>query len=123
MDCKVNETAQGQGRPSGGALKALEDPFQVVAHRSEPPKRDNYIRGPDARRLQREEAVEFTAELNKVFDQTKLSFQVDDRSEKVVIKVIDKESNEVIRQIPSEEVVALRERVEHLRGMLFNQKV
>ncbi|OGR04342.1 MAG: flagellar biosynthesis protein FlaG [Deltaproteobacteria bacterium RIFOXYA12_FULL_61_11] len=52
-----------------------------------------------------------------------MSFQVDDRSEKVVIKVIDKESNEVIRQIPSEEVVALRERVEHLRGMLFNQKV
>ena len=37
-----------------------------------------------------------------------------------IIKVVDRETDEVIRQIPSEEVVRLRQRLEEVAGVLFD---
>lgn len=46
--------------------------------------------------------------------QRNLQFDVDDDSGHTVIRVVDSETDEVIRQIPSEEVLAL---ARHLKGM------
>lgn len=51
-----------------------------------------------------------------------LQFQVDDRTGEYVVKVTDSESGEVIRQIPPEELVELRGKLEELRGILFDKK-
>ncbi|GAB2689914.1 flagellar protein FlaG [Aliiglaciecola sp. 3_MG-2023] len=58
-----------------------------------------------------------------------LSFSVDEKSERQVVKVTDSESGEVIRQIPTEEVLALSERIKDLQsdvgsavGVLFNKQ-
>ena len=48
-----------------------------------------------------------------------LQFSVDDKSGETVIKVIDSETDEVVRQIPSEEVVRLRERLRDAAGVIF----
>jgi flagellar protein FlaG len=48
-----------------------------------------------------------------------LQFSVDDKSGETVIKVIDSETDEVVRQIPSEEVVRLRERLREAAGVIF----
>jgi len=59
-----------------------------------------------------------------------LNFSVDESSERPVVKVTDSESGEVIRQIPSEEVLKLSERLRELQsdlgntvGILFNKQV
>ncbi|MBN7818850.1 flagellar protein FlaG [Bowmanella yangjiangensis] len=59
-----------------------------------------------------------------------LSFSVDEDSRRSVIKVTDPESGTVIRQIPSEEVLKLAERIRELQsdvgaavGVLFNKAV
>lgn len=59
-----------------------------------------------------------------------LSFSVDEKSERQVVKVTDSESGEVIRQIPTEEVLALSERIKDLQtdvgsavGVLFSKQV
>lgn len=59
-----------------------------------------------------------------------LNFSVDEGSDKQVVKVIDTESGEVIRQIPTEEVLKLSERLQDLQievgtavGLLFNKQV
>jgi flagellar protein FlaG len=36
-----------------------------------------------------------------------------------VIKVIDRETDEVVRQIPSEEVVRMRKRLQEAAGVIF----
>ncbi len=53
----------------------------------------------------------------------RLQFSVDDRTGDVVIKVIDKTSDKVIRQIPEERVLALRENIASLKGILFSAKI
>lgn len=59
-----------------------------------------------------------------------LNFSVDEDSNKQVVKVTDAESGDVIRQIPSEEVLKLSERLQNLQtevgtavGLLFNKQV
>ena len=46
-----------------------------------------------------------------------LQFSVDDASGKTVIKVMDSETGEVVRQIPPEKVVALMEYLEQDQGL------
>jgi flagellar protein FlaG len=59
-----------------------------------------------------------------------LNFSVDEGSNKQVVKVTDAESGKVIRQIPSEEMLKLSERLQDLQtevgttvGLLFNEQV
>lgn len=52
-----------------------------------------------------------------------LQFSVDDDSGETVIKVVDRETKEVVRQIPSEEVVRLRQRMQDAAGVLFQSAV
>ncbi|MDG1580346.1 flagellar protein FlaG [Pseudomonas sp. GOM6] len=48
-----------------------------------------------------------------------LDFQLDDSTGRVVVKVTDSESGDVIRQIPSEEALKLAESLEEVRSLLF----
>ena len=58
-----------------------------------------------------------------------LTFSIDEGSQRAVVKVTDAESGDVIRQIPSEEVLLLSERIRDLQsdvgaavGILFNKQ-
>jgi flagellar protein FlaG len=51
-----------------------------------------------------------------------LQFKVDNDSGRTVVKVMDVENDEVIRQIPSEEVLALSKRLSELTGTVFQEK-
>ncbi|MCK6405487.1 MAG: flagellar protein FlaG [Rhodocyclaceae bacterium] len=52
-----------------------------------------------------------------------ISFSVDEASGLNVVKVIDKASKEVIRQIPSEEMVAIAAALDKLQGLFVRDKV
>lgn len=55
-------------------------------------------------------------------ESTSLDFSIDDASGSLVVKVVDKESGEVVRQIPSEEVLFMRQQqVDKTRGGLFDK--
>ncbi|RIX44744.1 MAG: flagellar protein [Rhodocyclales bacterium GT-UBC] len=51
-----------------------------------------------------------------------LKFTVDDKSGQTVVKVVDNDTKEVIKQIPSEEVLAMAQAVDKLKGLLVQQK-
>jgi len=55
--------------------------------------------------------------------QTKLNFAVHEENNKIVIKVIDKESNKLIRQFPSDEMLNLQDKMRDMAGFLFNANV
>lgn len=45
-----------------------------------------------------------------------LQFKVDDATKETVIKIVDSESGEVVRQIPSEEMLSFVKRMQELEG-------
>lgn len=51
-----------------------------------------------------------------------INFSVDDSSGRVVVKVIDTESGDLVRQIPSEEALALAENLNNAGSVLFEAK-
>lgn len=51
--------------------------------------------------------------------QRNVNFSVEDSSGRVVVKVTDASSGDVIRQIPSEEAMQLAESLEEVRSLLF----
>lgn len=54
--------------------------------------------------------------------QRKLQFSVDQESGKTVVKVIDSETDQVIRQIPSEEILEMQSRLGEMNGLLFQTR-
>jgi flagellar protein FlaG len=51
-----------------------------------------------------------------------LSFEVSDRTGDVVVKVVNSDTKEVIRQIPPEDLVKILDKLEELRGVIFARK-
>lgn len=51
-----------------------------------------------------------------------LEFTVDSDSERTVVKVLDKQTNEVVRQIPSPEALEIAKAVDRLQGLLIRQQ-
>lgn len=51
--------------------------------------------------------------------QRNLSFSVDDSTGEVVVRVLDGDSGKVVRQIPSEDILRLAERLDEMRSLLF----
>jgi flagellar protein FlaG len=55
--------------------------------------------------------------------QTKLNFSVDDGTNSIVVKVIDKDTDKVIRQIPPESLLKLQEKMQDLTGFLLSDNI
>lgn len=68
-----------------------------------------------------DQAVQQINETLQAFSQ-KLEFSVDKDTEAFVVKVVDKETREVIRQIPSEEMLNLAKALDKLQGLLIEDK-
>ncbi|WP_293780335.1 flagellar protein FlaG [uncultured Oxalicibacterium sp.] len=51
-----------------------------------------------------------------------LQFSLDQDSKRVIVKVVDKETNDVIRQIPSEEAIEISKALDKLQGLLVNSQ-
>jgi flagellar protein FlaG len=56
-------------------------------------------------------------------NQRQLQFSVDSETNSTVVRVIDSETKELIRQIPSEELLAISRRLEAATGLLVDDKV
>lgn len=68
------------------------------------------------------QASEQINEVLRQFDRN-LQFTVDEDTGIDVVKVIDTETEEVIRQFPSEEVLAIARALDKLQGLLIRDKV
>lgn len=52
----------------------------------------------------------------------KLNFKIHKETGEVVVKVLNEKTGEVIRQLPPDDVLKLREKLEDLKGVLFDGK-
>lgn len=52
-----------------------------------------------------------------------IQFSIDDATDRIVVKVVDTETQQVLRQIPNEEVLAITKSLDNLRGLVIRQTV
>ncbi|MGZ8270695.1 MAG: flagellar protein FlaG [Methylophilus sp.] len=50
-----------------------------------------------------------------------IQFSIDQESERIVVKVVDTTTQEVLRQIPNEEVLAITRTLDKLQGLVIRQ--
>jgi len=111
----VAEVAQA---PQPASPQPVQAERPVVA----PPKRAEIQVDPETMRKNLEEAIGRINEM--VSDGGRgLHFSIDSATRTPVILVKNRESGEVIRQIPSEVVIKVAHSIEDLKGMLHNKAV
>ena len=82
------------------------------------------INSEDVKREQQmdtEEAMERIVHTAKYFNR-KIHLEVEEDLNIMIVKVIDSETDEVIRQIPPEELVELSKNTNDLKGLLINKE-
>lgn len=67
------------------------------------------------------EAIKSINEFVSPVASNSIQFSIDDDTGRTIVKVIDKETDEVIRQIPNEEVIAISKALDKLQGLLVKQ--
>ena len=91
------------------AAKAVAPPVQQSAPPEQPASRE-----------QLEVAVSSVREYIQPFN-SDLQFSVNSDTNQVVVTVIDSETKEVIRQIPSEEMIAIAKTLDSIKGLFLKQ--
>lgn len=51
-----------------------------------------------------------------------VQFSVEATSNRVIVRVVDSTTHQVIRQMPTEETLAISQALDHMIGLLFAQK-
>ncbi|ENO97728.1 flagellar protein FlaG [Thauera phenylacetica] len=84
-----------------------------------PEKAGNQAAEPD-----RETLLQAVEDVRKAIEPVaqNLLFSIDDDTGRTIVKVVDAQTDEVIRQMPSEEVLAISKAIDKLKGVLIQQK-
>ena len=71
-----------------------------------------------------EAAQQAAAEINKFLKSSSASveFTVEGKTDRVIVRVVDSATHQVIRQIPSEETLAISRSLDRMAGLLVEQK-
>lgn len=127
----VDKTTSLQGlEPLKQYSPALQDTKQVKNVQAErPEEQDKEQQTQDISSQELSEAVDTLNEASKLRSKH-LAFAMNEDSNQIVISVLDNESGEVIRQIPSEEVLEIAAKVRNASvgedlavGVLFDSKI
>lgn len=109
--------------PSGEVRTFAPTPLNPV-NTSRTPTAPNQKEAPASPAISEKEVKEAAHQVQEFVKtmSSDLLFSVDEDSGSFVVKVVDRATQEVIRQIPSEEMLALSKALERLQGLLVKQQ-
>ncbi|OWY36218.1 flagellar protein FlaG [Herbaspirillum aquaticum] len=113
----LNITAAGDSGTAYAAPKTAEKPDPVVSTVAP-------AATPEARRATDSELNDAVGKLNDfaAANAAALNFSKDQDTGKTIIKVVDTATDTVIRQIPSEEAIAIAKSIDKMQGLLIKEK-
>lgn len=109
--------APGLQTPQGPALRDASQTVQVQEPLASEPASAENPGGLEELRAAVEKIQEFVSSTA-----SDIKFSIDEDSGRTVVKVIDRETKEIIRQIPSQEMLDLAQALNKLQGLLIKQK-
>jgi len=112
---------QGTGQPAISAERSTSRGREVS--NTAPSVASDLVRNSDSA-ADAEQVKRAADEINRQLKDAAQSirFSVDSGSGKTIVRVVDSETGDVIRQIPSEEVLAISRSIERMQGVLLHQK-
>jgi flagellar protein FlaG len=115
---EIARTVAAVSEPPGAERKARVDGGSKSA---EAQQAETGVKTAPASAEQVEQAVK---DIRKVVSavSSDLQFSVDKDSGTTVVKIVDSKTKEVIRQIPGEEVMAIRRALDKMKGLLFSME-
>ena len=135
MDINLHSEVKGYGLPAATAVEREErnrPPVMPVADsgapaRTKPEDRSRFdqVDREARQKVTPEEAEEVVREIQGRLDSignTRLLFSLNREPEAVVVQIADRQSGDIIRQFPTEETLALRQKLNELVGILFDSK-
>lgn len=66
-------------------------------------------------------AVDKLNEAMQSSSQSSLKFEIDDDTKQIVVKLIDQSTQEVVRQMPTEEALQMAKSIDKMQGLLIRQ--
>ncbi len=118
---QANQPKKGQ---SANTELSRTPPAQVVdPERAVPPAQQAEKAEPSRKEAQKEEVVQRLSEAISKFSaefDTQIKFSVHDATDELVVQIIDQETEEVVRQIPAEDVLNRIENFDDLKGLLVS---
>jgi flagellar protein FlaG len=112
----LGNSTQSAAQPAAGSTPGADRPAPAVAQSPPQTSQQAHTAKPSAQEVQR--ATEAINEALERSDQS-LRFSVDHDTGITVVKVVDSNTDEVIRQIPSDEVIAISRSIDRLQGILL----
>ena len=120
MTMQISQTPPSDPRVAADVATAASRPAQAVAAAVVQQAAEQQAQKPNAEQIQK--AMENLKQATQSTAQN-LQFSVDRDTNQTVIRVVDGNTNEVIRQIPSEEVLQIAKSLDKLSGLILRQKV
>lgn len=77
----------------------------------------------EANKAETEASARELQRLSELVTGHKLQFNVNQELDKVIVRVVDTSTNEVIREIPSEDLQRIQARMKHAIGVLFDEMI
>ena len=97
---------------------------QVPEIKSPMPKTaSDVLKNFEANKAETEASARELQRLSDLVTGHKLQFNVNQELDKVVVRVVDTSTNEVIREIPSEDLQRIQARMKHAIGVLFDELI
>lgn len=84
-------------------------------------ERERVDHGKEAERGKVKEIIDRLNRMRDLFNR-RIHFEVSSDSNDVIVKILDRETGKIIRQIPSPELIKLASRMEEIYGIIFRGK-
>ncbi len=112
-------------KPISQIQTSLEMNVQNSVKADEPPVKGGAGKEKDSTKVSPEMLEEVIKELERKLSllNTQLKISIDKDTDMIVVKVIDRETKKVIRQIPPEYVLKIAKYLDEIAGLLYHNKV
>lgn len=116
-------SAVSSGRVLPGQLNLAGSPHRTGAPLFGERTADRTLRDSASEPLIAEEVESAVAAFNEVFKQANVSvrYQVDTQTGDLIISLVNRDTQEVLRQVPPEQILRMRQRLEEMLGVIFDQ--
>lgn len=118
MTSPINNSRLGQAQST--LMRDMSQQQRVQKALEQLPSSNSAIQGAAA---SREELLKATQRVNETLRPYNVQFELHEDQTRVITRIIDQETGDVIRQIPSEDVLRIAERLGELQGLLISEEV
>ena len=119
----IGRTMAMDGRDVYNSFQASKSSAKVEVQSPMPSTAAEVLQNMEDKQAELEASVKELQRLSDMVTGHKLRFNVSSETDKVVVTVVNASTNEVIRQIPSEDVQKIQARMKHAIGVLFDEMI